>query len=543
MLKVSDFDLFSNDETPANHCIIGVLAGNSYLANMKILPRIILFKAAFLVVCHFHPGVLVAQKPTWQAIAEKQAIASFPEFYELLSLQNDAHEPADIEKNVIWCEAAFTRRGFTTQRLNTPTVPLLLAERPVKNAKKTVLIYLQIDGQPVNPSSWTQPHPWKPVLKEQQPNGEWRIIDDQKLKGTLNRDWRIFARSTSDAKGPAMAFLAALDALSALNASSNYNLKVIMDFEEELGSPNLPKAVQQYQQELNADMLIIFDGPRHVSNQPTLTFGARGICDITLTTFGPRTPVHSGNYGNYTPNPAMRLAQLLASMKDADGRVLIPGFYDGVVLTDEEKKTLQQVPDDPTEINRFLGIAQPDAIGGNFQEAMQYPTLNIRGLNSLYIGAKARTLIPAWATAEIDIRLVPSSDPERLINLVREHVKKQGFHLVEKEPTEEERLTYPRLAAMQSSISYGAFQTPFDSETGRWLSRAMVKAFGHEPIKIRTAGGSIPISPFVVTLGIPAVSVPTVNPDNNQHAEDENIRVGNYLDAVKTFLAILMEKL
>ncbi|MFM9841053.1 MAG: M20/M25/M40 family metallo-hydrolase [Cyclobacteriaceae bacterium] len=477
-------------------------------------------------------------------IAEKFAVASFDEFYALHSLPNDAHFPADIEKNVQWCENAFAKQGFTMQRLNTEAVPLLLAERKVANAKKTVLIYLQIDGQPVDSSKWDQESPWKPTLKEKDATGKWNALPFEKLKsGTIDRDWRIFVRSASDAKGPAMAYLASLDALKELKLEPNYNMKVIMDFEEELGSPHLAAAVNQYKNELAADQLIIFDGPRHVSNQPTLSFGARGICEITLTVFGPRTPMHSGNYGNYTPNPALRLAQLLGSMKDDDGRVTIPGFYDGVVLSEAEKKVLSKVPDDENEIKKFLGIASPDKIGGNFQESLQYPTLNIRGLDALYVGDQARTLIPAKAVAEIDIRLVPSSDPKRLIDLVKKHIESKGYYVIDREPTEEERLKYPRIASFTSSISYLAFQTPFDSDCGKWLSKAMRTAFGKEPIKIRTAGGSIPISPFVITLGIPAVAVPTVNADNNQHAENENIRVGNYIDAVKTFLAIMLEKI
>lgn len=503
-------------------------------------------KKFFLLVCVLISVQLLAQKSknsNLDKIAEQFAKKSFQEFYELHSLRNDAHFPNDIEKNVQWCENAFAKRGFTTQRLNTETVPLLLAERKVANAKKTVLIYLQIDGQPVDSAKWDQESPWKPTLKEKNTEGKWGALPFEKLQGELNRDWRIFVRSASDAKGPAMAYLASLDALKELKGEPNFNMKVIMDFEEELGSPYLPSAVSQYKNELAADMLIIFDGPRHVSNQPTLSFGARGICEITLTVFGPRTPAHSGNYGNYTPNPAMRLAQLLSRMKDNDGRVTLPGFYDGVVLTDAEKKTLKQVPDNENEIKKFLGIAEPDKIGENFQEAMQYPTLNIRGLNALYVGDQARTLIPAKAVAEIDIRLVPSSDPKRLIELVRKNVEAQGYYIIDREPTEEERLKYPRIASFHSSISYLAFQTPFDSDCSKWLSKAMYTAFGKEPIKIRTTGGSIPISPFVITLGIPAVAVPTVNADNNQHAENENIRVGNYVDAVKTFLAIMMEKI
>jgi acetylornithine deacetylase/succinyl-diaminopimelate desuccinylase-like protein len=484
-----------------------------------------------------------AQKTNQDEVVKRNAIASFKDLYELLSLPNDAHFPKDIEKNVQWCEVAFAKRGFTTKRLDTEAVPLLLAERKVKNPKKTVLIYLQIDGQPVKPAQWEQESPWKPTLKEKAADGKWNSINYERLYENPHADWRIFARATSDAKGPAVAFLGSLDALKELKAEPNFNIKVIMDFEEELGSPHLPSAVTKFKNELAADMLIIFDGPRHVSNQPTLSFGARGICEISLTTFGPRVPVHSGNYGNFTPNPALRLSKLLASMKDDEGRVTIPGFYDGVVLTEEEKKTLQQVPDDENEIKKFLGIVERDKVGNNFQESLQYPSLNIRGLDALFIGNEARTLIPATATAEIDIRLVSSSNAERLIALVRKHVESQGYFLVEKEPTEDERMKYSKIASFQSSISYGAFQTPFNSECGLWLNKAMTRAFGKEPIKIRTAGGSIPISPFVVTLGIPAVAVPTVNADNNQHAENENIRVGNYLDAVKTFVAIMMEKL
>ncbi|MGE4016307.1 MAG: M20/M25/M40 family metallo-hydrolase [Cyclobacteriaceae bacterium] len=497
----------------------------------------------FAVCLSYISGVVIAQKTEPNGIIQKYAIESFRDFFELLSIPNDAHFPNDIEKNVVWCESAFTKRGFMTTRLQTETVPLLLAERSVKKAKKTVLIYLQVDGQPVDSAKWFQASPWTPTLKEKQPDGSWKIINWERLYEEANPDWRIFARSTSDAKGPVVAFLAALDAVNAVDKEPNFNMKVIMDFEEELGSPQLPKAVQTYQKELASDMFIILDGPRHVSNEPTLSFGARGICDITITVFGPRNPVHSGNYGNYTPNPAMRLAQLLASMKDKDGRVTLPGFYDGVTLTPEEKQTLKNVPDKEDEMRKFLGIAEPDKMGDNFQESLQYPTLNIRGLDALYVGKEARTLIPATATAEIDIRLVPSSDPEKLINLVKQHLVNEGYYLVKGEPTEEERLTQSRIASFEASVSYLAFQTPFDSEVGQWLARAMAKGFGKEPIKIRTAGGSIPISPFVTTLGVPAVAVPTVNADNNQHAENENIRVGNYIDAVKAFSYILMEKL
>ena len=200
------------------------------------------------------------------------------------------------------------------------------------------------------------------------------------------------------------------------------------------------------------------------------------------------------------------------------------------------------MPDDETDIKRKLGIATTDQVASTYQESLQYPSLNIRGMASGWIGDKVRTIIPGTATAEIDVRLVPETKAERLIDLVKKHVRSRGYYLIgNREPTEEERMQHGKIVSFVSNISYGAFQTPFDSEVGIWLNKAMVRAFGQEPVRHRTSGGSIPISPFVVTLGVPAVTVPIVNRDNNQHSPNENLRIGNYIEGVKTFLAILTE--
>lgn len=489
---------------------------------------------------------LLAQKPLKQEklkqLADKHARASFNSFYELLSLPNDAHFPEDIEKNIAWTEKAFQQRGFETQRLQTATLPLLLAERPSKGASKTVLMYLHIDGQPVQPERWHQKSPWIPVLKQQDAAGNWQEIGWEKLQGNYDRDWRIFARSASDDKGPAVALLAALDAATEAGVRPNYNLKLILDFEEEQGSPSLPEAVQKYKQELSADMMLIFDGPMHSSNKPTLMFGARGIATLTLTTWGPSLPQHSGHYGNYAPNPALMISQLLASMKDADGRVLIKGWDEGISLSDDELQAMKAVPDQEEQIRKKLGVGAVDKVGSFYQESLQYPSLNIRGLSSGWVGKEARTIVPATATAELDIRLVPESDPERLLQLLRTHIQQQGFTILAEEPSEEERLRYPKIVTITSEVSYHAFRTPMNGPTGQWLNRALVRAFGEQPINIRMMGGSVPIAPFVTTLNIPAVIVPLVNSDNNQHSPNENIRLGNYVDAVRSLLAILSEK-
>lgn len=475
-------------------------------------------------------------------LSEKYALASLPMLKELLSIPNDAFYPDDIEKNVKWCEKAFQQRGFTTRRITTKTAPLLLAEREVEKAKKTVLVYLQVDGQPVDTSRWFQENPYKPALKTLNADGEWKEIPWEQIEN-YDDDWRVFARSASDAKGPVAMFLAALDAITDAQIEANYNLKVIMDFEEELGSPQLPAAVKENAELLSADMLIIFDGPRHISNRPTLSFGARGIATIKLTTYGPIVPQHSGHFGNYVPNPALRLSKLLASMKDDDGRVIIAGFYDGIILTPEIEKILRAVPDDENQIRERLQLGSVDKVGSYYQESIQYPSLNIRGMQSGWIDEKVRTIIPGWARAEIDVRLVIESDPERLIGLIKKHIKDEGYYITDKIPSKEERLNHEKVASFTYEVSYQSFRTDFDSEVGVWLRKAIKTAFNEEPIMIRMSGGSIPISPFVKTLGIPAVTVPTVNRDNNQHSPNENIRLGNYREGIMTMMAILAQKL
>ncbi|RDY61193.1 M20/M25/M40 family metallo-hydrolase [Flagellimonas nanhaiensis] len=474
--------------------------------------------------------------------AEKYAVGSFPLLKELLSIPNDAFYPDDIEKNVKWCEQSFSARGFTTTRIETKTVPLLLAERKHKKAKKTVLIYLQIDGQPVDSTRWFQESPYIPTLKKKSESGDWETVSWNSITN-YEDDWRVFARSASDAKGPVAMFLAALDASKELGIEPNYNIKVIMDFEEELGSPQLPQAVTSNAELLKADMLIIFDGPRHITNKPTLTFGARGIATLQLTTYGPAVPQHSGHFGNYAPNPALRLSKLLASMKDDPGRVTIEGFYDGISIDAETKKVLKAVPDDENQIKNRLQIAETDKVGSFYQEAIQYPSLNIRGMQSGWINEKVRTIVPGWARAEIDVRLVLESDPDRLMELIKNHISKQGYHVLDREPSKEERLKYAKIATLTHEISYQSFRTDFNSEVGLWLTRALKNAFGEDPIRIRMSGGSIPISPFVTTLDIPAVTVPTVNRDNNQHSPNENLRLGNYKEGIQTMIAILAEKL
>ena len=314
-----------------------------------------------------------------------------------------------------------------------------------------------------------------------------------------------------------------------------------MDMEEEMGSPNLPPAVKRYKNKLKADRLVILDGPRHPSNKPTLTFGARGIVTIQLKVQGPKFPQHSGHYGNYVPNPAVRLSQLIASMKDDNGKVTIPGYYDGVTISEEARSIMSAVPDDEDKIRRSIGFSKPDQAANTYQESIQYPSLNVRGMKSGWVEKEVRTIIPSFALAEIDVRLVKETDPKRMVKLIKNHIKSEGYYIIDRNPTDSERAKHNKIITFNHRIGYLAFRTPVNSEIADWLRAALINGFGEEPIIKRTSGGSVPISPFVYTLNVPAVTVPTVNPDNNQHSPNENLRVGNLIESVRTHVALLIQ--
>jgi len=498
-------------------------------------------KQCFFILLFSSLGLTAQKQAELNDLASEFTRKSLPLFKEVLSIPNDAISAEWIEENIVWTEKAFGERGFSTERIPTAGAPLLLASRSFPKAKKTILVYLQMDGQPVDPARWTQEDPYKPALKKQNEQGEWEEIPWDSIKNYKD-DWRIFARSASDAKGPVVMFLAAIDALEKIGKQPNYNLKVILDYEEEMGSPNLPKAVEENRILLAADNLVIFDGPMHRLNKPTLSFGARGISTVQLTTYGPIVPQHSGHFGNYIPNPAFKLSKILASLKDDQGKVVVPGFYDGIVLDEKTKAVLANTPHNEKELQELIQIGAFDQVGPNYQEAIQYPSLNVRGMQSGWINEKVRTIIPAWARAEIDVRLVKESDPLRLHRLIKKHIEGLGYLVLDREPTKEERLSHDKIATYTFEVSYQSFRTDVNAEIGVWLGKALLRAFGEAPIRVRMSGGSIPISPFVNSLNIPAVAVPTVNRDNNQHSPNENLRLGNYRDGIKTILAILTEK-
>jgi acetylornithine deacetylase/succinyl-diaminopimelate desuccinylase-like protein len=456
---------------------------------------------------------------------------------EFLSIPNDANYPEQIEQNIIWLSDKFEKLNFEISILETQALPLFFAEKKVDDDLPTVLFYMHFDGQPVDSNEWDQESPYKPVIKMMKGEG-WEKAENFNSEN-LEEDWRVFARSASDDKGPIAMFLSALQLLRSQGKSPKFNIKVILDSMEEKGSPVLAPAVADHKEVLASDYLVVFDGPMHDSGLPTLLYGVRGITRLRMEIYGPSKPQHSGHFGNYAPNPVFRTAELLTSMKDESGKVIIDGFYDGIDINENAKKIMDAVPDDEKGIQQRAGFAQPEKVGQNYQESIQFPSLSVLGIQSGWVGNETRTIVPDKVIVEMDIRTVPETDSNRLIDLVRKHIESQGFTVLDRAPSATEMLEIDKPLYFQANPLMFPFRTPIDSKIGNWLRKAVDEAHNKDIVQIRISGGSVPLSFFINELDIPAVLVPVVNPDNNQHSPNENLRLGNYFDGIKTITFIL----
>jgi acetylornithine deacetylase/succinyl-diaminopimelate desuccinylase-like protein len=468
------------------------------------------------------------------------------ELVSLLSIPNVASDKPNIRRNAELLREMLTRRGFTAEVLETDVNPLVFGEIKTPGASRTILWYAHYDGQPFDAKLWKQESAFKPILRDGRMEDGAKEISNFLSMKTYPTSARIYARSASDDKAPIVALLAAIDTLRASGQPLTSNVRLILDGEEEAGSRGLISSLPKYQERYRADMMLVLDGPLHSSGRPTLVFGGRGVATLELTVFGPKFALHSGHYGNWAPNPAMDLMHLVGSMKDENGRVLVEGFYDDVPpLSAAEKRILASVPDDPKELMQFFGISRTDKVGGSLQEALQYPSLNVRGLRSAYVGSEARTVIPESATASLDIRLVKETDPDRMIRRVRDHIRKQGFQIVDKEPDDAARAKYLRVV-MLSSGSGGAtfagtkaYRTEMSDPVSIEMTNVLQRTWNEPPVRIRTTGGTVPMAPFAEAFSFPIISIPVVNFDNNQHSENENLRLENLWKAIVTFAAVL----
>jgi len=500
--------------------------------------------AALLSACILFGGAARAALPDGfddQAI-RRAAAASFPDYFELLSMPSDSIKPEDIQKNAAWLVKAFEKRGFKARELENKGKPLVFASYEGNTGKRPVILfYIHFDGQPVIPAQWSQKDPWSPVVKKRGPDGKWAEVDKSELfRPDFDPELSVFARAAADDKGPIGMFLASFDLLREKKKLPAVDVKLLLDSEEESNSAGIPAAIATDPALFKADALVVFDAAEHPSGRPTILFGNRGVTPLTLTVYGPKVPLHSGHYGNYAPNPAQRLARLLAGMKDDDGRVTIPGYYDHTHLTEADRKIMAEVPDDEAALKKRLGIAEPDKVGGSYQEALQYPSLNVRGMAAGGVGDKVATIVPAQAVAELDLRTTVESDGAYLAGLVKDYVVGQGYFLVDHDPTDEERAAHSRIAQLKIGKGDEGARQDMESRIGHWAVKALKTASDQAPVQLRQMGGTVPTADIVEPLKLPFLLVPTVNADDNQHTYDENLRMGQYLTGMRSMLGLLL---
>jgi acetylornithine deacetylase/succinyl-diaminopimelate desuccinylase-like protein len=469
-------------------------------------------------------------------------------YAELLSLPNVATDTANIRRNAEIISYLLEQRGFETLSLNvTGAPPVVYGQLSSPGAKHTLLLYAHYDGQPVDKTQWAT-DPWKAVLRDGPVEG--KTLPLESLKAPLNPEWRIYARSASDDKAPIQALLTAIDALKAAKIPIGVNLKVFFEGEEEAGSPHLAQVFRENDDLLKGDVWILSDGPVNQTRRPQLYFGARGVTDLELTVYGPARVLHDGHYGNWAPNPAAVLVDLLAHMRDVNSHILIPGFYDDVrAMTADEKQAIAQSPEVDAQLKQELALAWTESSGAVLPLAITQPALNIRGIEAGHVEEKAQNAISTMAKASIDFRLVPNQTPEHVHELVEKFITQQGFYIVRQAPDIETRRQHAKVIKVSWGPGYKAARTAMDDPAVRPVIQAMEQTLaaqatagqskGSAVIKMPLLGGSVPMYLFTDVLKTPVVGLPIANHDNNQHGANENLRLQNLWDGIEIFAGIL----
>jgi acetylornithine deacetylase/succinyl-diaminopimelate desuccinylase-like protein len=473
---------------------------------------------------------------------QSEILQSFSEF---LAIPNIASDNININRNAAWIVKYMESNHIENVQLLTAVTPnqppVVYGEVTVPGAEQTIVFYAHYDGQPVDSTKWFKGlHPFFPKLFSNsiENGGIQQYFPHKGI--TLDPESRIYARGASDDKAGVMAIINGYSSLFASNILPTVNIKFFFEGEEERGSGHLEEILSKYKSLLKSDIWVICDGPVHQSGKKQVVFGVRGDTHLELTVFGPKRPLHSGHYGNWAPNPAMELSKLLSSMKNDSGFVTIKGFYDDVVpLTPSEIKALSLVPSVDEQMKKELGFKKSEILS-SLNNTLNLPSLNINGIESAAVGKLSANVIPTKAVASIDLRLVVGNDWERQQNKVIEHVKSQGFYVTENIPTDEERARYEKICMISRSDGYNAQKTSLDNLMAKRVAKAVQITTGESPILMPTLGGSLPLYVFEKVLSTSPITVPIANHDNNQHAENENIKLKNFWDGIAMFASIMM---
>ena len=461
------------------------------------------------------------------------------DFVNLLSLPNVAQNQDDMDINADHITSLLEERGFTTQRLQSGGSPYVYAEMMQAGATETLLLYAHYDGQPVQVENWEYP-PFTPTLLDAPLQSGGQPVDIAQVMGSFNPEWRMYARSAGDDKMPIIALIHTLDAMEANSIDLSVNLKLLLDGEEERGSPSVGNIIDENPGLLDADLLLFCDGPMHQSRNAQLVFGVRGSKTLDMTTYGANRPLHSGHYGNWAPNPIMQMTYLLTSMRDETGRILIDNYYDDVSsVNDMERSAIAAMPDITEALKDELAINTPEGSGVRLEELVTLPAINVRGMSAGGVGPLGRNIILSNATASLNIRLVANQQPEGIEELIEAHISQQGFHIVYEDPSDETLRNNEKVIKLDwRGRGSPGLRTPMDDAMSQRLVQLM-QSVTTDLILTPSMGGSLPLDDFATRMDTPIIVLPLANHDNNQHAENENIRLQNMWDAMSIYGVIL----
>jgi acetylornithine deacetylase/succinyl-diaminopimelate desuccinylase-like protein len=459
-------------------------------------------------------------------------------FVECLRVDTVSQQPERVRAGAVWLARAMERVGLSARVLETSGNPVVLGERRVSGATRTVLIYCHFDTKPAPPAGWRQPSPFEPVLRPGLAEDGAPIVEAADVPDDALPTHRLYARGASDDKGPIWAHLEALALMDAVGIAPRVNLRLVLEGEEEIGSPGFGDFVAAHRDELAADLVLVTDGPKDASERPTVVFGARGILALTLEIEAARRDVHSGNFS--VPNPAWILTGLLASMAAPDGTPLIEGLaVDATPPSAAERTLLGRIPLDRPALERELGVSLP----ADYLERLMFrPTLTIRGLQAGFVGAEANTIIPHRATVALDLRLVKHQRAEAVYRRVVEHIRAQGFMVIESADAPISDGLRGRAVRVVERHGYDPAKTPTDLPISRRVVEIVERAHDGAPaVVVPTAGGSVPLWAFTDLLQLPTIVVPYANANNRQHSPNEHLRLDHLYQGVRTTARLLME--
>ncbi|ULH15899.1 dipeptidase [Deinococcus sp. KNUC1210] len=447
---------------------------------------------------------------TLKDVVEDTYAQAQDELFELLRIASVSADPAykpEMQRAAEYLQSKLGTLGFIARIDATAGHPVVYAERLQAPDAPTVLIYGHYDVQPPAPLDKWQTPPFEPSIRE----------------------GRIYARGATDDKGQAYAHVRGVEALLT-QGELPVNVKFLLEGEEEIGSPNLEAYLEAHASELKADVIVISDGSRFAPDVPTVTYGLRGLSYVEVHVTGANRDLHSGSYGGAAPNAINMLAQIITRLKDDQGRITIPGFYDGIEdLTDEERHMWAQLPHDDAEFAGSIGAsALPGETGYTTLERLwARPTLDVNGIWGGYQGEGSKTVIAGQAGAKISMRLVPGQDPERITKLIQDYI-----------PT-----IAPEGAQVEVVALHGGQPVKIDLDNAyvRAAGRALEAVYGKTPSFTR-GGGSIPIvAAFRSVLKAPVVLVDFGLNADAPHSPNESFAVEDYRNGILTSAALLQE--